>query len=203
MALHAMPPRGRPVHSLADRAEADLKYIRTALERSEGFTCVSGRGTVAMGVVGTAAAIASLPHAGTGTWLLLWLGAAAAASLLGGLAVLAKAKRDRRRVLSAPGRRFLLGFLPPVLAGAALTAALVADGREALLPPLWLLLYGAGVLAGGVTSIPAVPRTGAAFMALGALALALPDFAGTLLLGLGFGLLQLAAGALIWRFHGG
>jgi hypothetical protein len=94
------------------------------------------------------------------------------------------------------------GFLPAIVAGAALTFALVRADRIELLPPTWLLLYGAGILAGATASISVLTWVGALFMALGAVAVATgqwPD----LWLGIGFGGLQIVFGVIITRKHGG
>ena len=72
-----------------------------------------------------------------------------------------------------------------------------------LMPPVWLLLYGAGLLAGGVFTVPAVRLLGLAFMSLGAAALVTPPVWGDVWLGMGFGGLQLAFGLYIARRHGG
>jgi hypothetical protein len=106
-------------------------------------------------------------------------------------------------VLSGPGRRFALGFAPPVVAGAVLTAALYVAGASSMLPGVWLLLFGAAVVAGGVLSVPPVPVMGGCFMALGVVALMAPAAWGTWLLGLGFGLLHIGFGILIAVKYGG
>jgi len=56
-------------------------------------------------------------------------------------------------------------------AGALLTLALVRSGAAELLPGVWLSLYGAGLVTGGLFAIRVVPVMGVAFMALGAVAL--------------------------------
>ena len=71
------------------------------------------------------------------------------------------------------------------------------------MPSVWLLLYGTGVVTGGVLSVPAVLVLGLCFMALGVVALVTPPAWGNVWLGLGFGLLQLAFGLYIARKHGG
>ena len=70
-------------------------------------------------------------------------------------------------------------------------------------PIIWLLLYGAGVLTGGIFSVTPVRLMGVALMALGAIALVASPEWGDWLLGLGFGGLQIAFGLHIARTHGG
>jgi hypothetical protein len=104
---------------------------------------------------------------------------------------------------SGPGRKVVLAFSPPLLAGALLTVALADGGRADHLAGLWLLLYGAGVTAGGALSVPIVPVLGLSFMACGVAALAAPAaFANWFMLA-GFGGLHLGFGFAIARRYGG
>ncbi|MFZ5784854.1 MAG: hypothetical protein ACOY3Y_00295, partial [Acidobacteriota bacterium] len=73
----------------------------------------------------------------------------------------------------------------------------------ALLPALWLLLYGVAVIAAGAHSVPPVPIMGACFLGLGALALAAPLRWGDALLAAAFGGLHIGFGAWIARRFGG
>ena len=66
-----------------------------------------------------------------------------------------------------------------------------------------LLLYGAGVLVGGMFSVGIVRLGGALFMLLGFLAIATPPQFGNLWLGIGFGALQVIGGLWIARKYGG
>jgi hypothetical protein len=77
------------------------------------------------------------------------------------------------------------------------------NGDRALIPAVWLLLYGTGVLAGGAFSVAAVRLLGVVFMALGIAALFTPPAWGNVWLGIGFGGLQLVFGLYIARRHGG
>jgi hypothetical protein len=191
-----------PVH-LSDRATESLDFIRTTMARSAAFTAVPGRGGVGMGVVGLLAAwIASLqttPRA----WLIVWVVAAAVASSIGLASMWRKARAAGMPLWSAAGRRFAQAFVPALAAGAALTAAAVAEGREAHLPGTWLLLYGAAVIAAASASVRVLTTFGALVMALGVAALALPPQLGTLCLGIGFGILHVVFGFIVARNHGG
>jgi hypothetical protein len=72
-----------------------------------------------------------------------------------------------------------------------------------LLPGIWLLLYGCGVVAGGAVSIRVVPLMGSCFMILGVAACLAPPAWGDLFMAFGFGGLHLGFGLLIARRHGG
>lgn len=192
-----------PVVSLPERAAADLRYIRGAMENSGRFSAVPGYGGVAMGAVALVAAAAAARAAGPEEQLLIWSGAAAVAVAVGGMAMRRKAARLGVALLAGAGRRFLLCLCPSLVAGALLTAALARGGHHDLLPATWLLLYGAGVVAAGALSPPVVPATGAGFLVLGAVALAAPASWSTGLLAAGFGGLHVVCGAFVARRHGG
>ena len=188
---------------MEDRATADLRFIRSTMARSGRFTALSGPGITAMGAVGAASSIVAAGVSAPGTWIRVWLVAAAVAGGLGIAGLVRKARQEKMSALAPPARRFFLGFLPPVAAGAILTVFLFRGGDAHLLPGVWLLLYGAGVVTGGQASIALVPLTGAGFMLLGIVALVVPPLGGTVCLGVGFGGLHLLTGILIWRRHGG
>lgn len=186
---------------LQDRAARDLQFIRRTMERSGAFTAVSGMAGVGMGVVALAAAWLTR-DAEPVRWVATWLTAAAVAFVLalGGLVL--KARRLGEPLLRGPGRKFLLGTLPAILAGGLLTWPLVQVGALDLLPGTWLMLYGIAVLGGGAFSVRVIPLLGASFLLLGAVALWRPDWGGEVM-ALGFGGLHLAFGSVVaWR-HGG
>jgi hypothetical protein len=114
-----------------------------------------------------------------------------------------KARDAGLPLLSGAGRKFLLSFLPPALAGVPLTLALYRAGAFALVPGTWLLLYGAAVVTAGTFSVKIVPLMGLCFMALGAVALLAGPAWSDPLLAAGFGGLHVVFGFDIARKHGG
>ena len=196
--LHSEPPI-----ALTERATESLDFIRSTMARSAPFTAVPGRGGVAMGVVGLAAAWVSLAQPTTRAWVAVWVVAAAVASSVGFASMWHKARAAGMPLWSAAGRRFAQAFVPTLAAGAALTAAAVVEGRESHLPGTWLLLYGAAVIAAASASVRVLTMFGAMVMTIGVAALALPPRWGTLCLAIGFGVLHIVFGFIVARHHGG
>ena len=189
--------------ALNERAMESLEFIRTTMARSAPFTAVSGRGGIAMGVLALVAAALGRSTSSDQQWLMTWIGSAAVAVPVGFVMMRAKARRYELALWSAAGRRFAQGFVPAIAAGAVLTFALVRIDSVELVPAAWLLLYGAGVLAGSSSSVPVLAWLGALFMVLGAASLFTPAAWRDLWLGAGFGVLQIVFGIYIARNHGG
>ena len=156
-----------------------------------------------MGAIGLAAAVLAANQSSAERWFVVWLLAAAVALAIGVTSMWRKAARLGAPLAGAVGRRFAMSLAAPLVAGAALTWGVWRSGDPALMPAVWLLLYGTGVLTGGVFSVAAVRLLGAALMALGVAALVTPPAWGNLWLGMGFGGLQLVFGLYIARRHGG
>jgi hypothetical protein len=188
---------------ISGRAADNLRYIREAMERSSTFTQIPGLGGVGMGVVAIIAAVVAWPQPTGDRWLLTWLAAAAAAAVVGFITMVLKARRAGATLTGAIARRFALGMAAPFVAGAAITFQLWAAGSFRLMAPVWLLLYGAGVLTGGIFSVAVVRVIGICFMTLGLLAIATPSEWGNTWLAIGFGGLHVAFGTYIARNHGG
>ncbi|MDP3720276.1 MAG: hypothetical protein Q8T13_21135 [Acidobacteriota bacterium] len=199
-------PTGRPdapPASLSGHAADNLTFIRQAMERSTTFTAVPGLGGCVMGAIALAAALMGSWQPTSERWLFTWLAAAVLASLVGMAAMARKAQRAGAPLTGAIARRFAAGLAAPFVAGAAITYALWAVGQFTVMAPAWLLLYGAGLLTGGIFSVPAVRWIGACFMTLGMLAIVTPPEWGNLWLAAGFGGLQIGFGVYIARNHGG
>lgn len=181
----------------------NLRYIRRTLERAGEFTAVPGVGGMLMGSTALVAAWIAGPRTSAPRWLAVWLLEAVVALLIGIAASTLKSRRVRIPLLRGPGRKFVAGFTPAMLVGAVLTVVLLRQGMPAILPGVWLLLYGAAVVSGGAASVRVVPVMGACFMLAGALALFLPAASGDVLLAAGFGGVHVIFGAIIAVKYGG
>src|SRR5256712_3445067 len=176
---------------LRDRALDTLRYIRQTREGAGSFTAVPGWGQVAVGATALAAALLAARQPTPELWLATWLGEAIVALVIGGSSMVRKAYAVHDPILSGPGRRFGLSFLPPMVVGGLLTVALYRAGLWHALPGTWLLLYGTGFVTGGAFSVRVVPVMGICFMLVGAVALLAPAPWGNWLIAAGVGALHI------------
>ena len=194
--------RRQPV-ALHSEAMDNLRYIREAMELSSSFTSVPGWGGIAMGLTALLAAwLASTPSLAE-HWLAVWLADAVVAALVGGWALVRKARGEGVKLSRGVGRRFLFSLTPPLVAASVFSVVLYRLGATHAIPGTWLLLYGAGVVTGGTFSVRPVPVMGLSFMLLGVAAFAAPPSWSNGLLALGFGGLHIVFGAIIARRYGG
>src|SRR5579862_2666504 len=196
-------PAPEPI-SMHAHALDNLRYIRETMERAGSFTAVPGWGGIAMGLVAVVAAVVASRAPSKQSWLVVWLCAGVVALAAGVLAMWRKARSRGLPLWSAPTRKVVFIFMPPLIAGAALTLALWRADMAAALPGVWLMLYGTGVITGGAFSVPVVPVMGVCFLAEGALALFVPTLWppqawGDFWMGLGFGGLHILFGSIIAR----
>ena len=162
-----------------------------------------GWGGFAMGITALIATFIAARQSTPEGWLATWFGEGMFAIALGALAMKYKAERANVPLFSAPARKFALSFAPPLLVGALLTIVLSREGLAGVIPGMWLLLYGTGVVTGGAFSVRIVPVMGVCFMGLGAIALFCPFAWSTYFLAAGFGGLHIIFGIIIARRFGG
>ena len=193
----------RQPRSISSQAADNLTFIRSAMERSSAFTAIPGAGGVVTGAIGLLAAVVGARQPTPDRWLGTWLVAACVALIVELVAMTWKARRAGLTLTGANARRFALGIAAPLVAGAAITYELWAVRSFTVMAPAWLLLYGAGVLAGGMFSVPVVRAIGVCFMAAGIAAVLTPPEWGNLWLAIGFGGLHVGFGAYIARNLGG
>jgi hypothetical protein len=195
-------PSGEP-RSVSSQAADNLVFIRAAMERSATFTSVPGAGGAVMGTIALVASVVAARQPSGDRWLLVWLTAAAVAAIVGLVTMAQKARTAGGTITGVTARRFALGLAAPFVAGAAMTYELWAVRNFTVMAPSWLLLYGAGLLTGGMFSVPVVRVIGGCFMALGIAAILTPPEWGNVWLAIGFGGLQVGFGIYIARNHGG
>jgi hypothetical protein len=181
----------------------NLAFIRDTMEAAGSFTAVSGWGMVAVGIIASAAAVLAVVQPTPVQALYIWMAAAVLAPAVSLWATVRKATKAHIPLLSGPGRKFLLSFSPPLVVGALLTLVLYRAGMVTMIPGMWLLLYGTGVVAGGAFSVRVVPVMGFCFMLAGAIALFAPPHWSGWIMGAAFGGLHIAFGISIARRHGG
>lgn len=200
-----LPIKRRPSNppEMQARAMDNLRFIRETMEAAATFTAVSGWGQVVIGLTAIAAALVASQQADPVAWVLVWAGEAILAGLISVWFMYNKARSASLPLLTASARKLLFSFTPVFVAGMVVTVAFLERGMTALLPGLWMLLYGSGVVAAGAFSVRIVPVMGAAFIAVGCATLFLPTSWNTLLMIAGFGLLHIIFGFLIARRHGG
>lgn len=194
------PQEPLPIH---EHALANLRFIRRTMEEATAFTAVPGWGGVAMGITALAASVLALLQTSQVNWLAVWLFEALVAVLIGAITMRAKARRAGTDLWSGSTRKFLFCFAPPLIAAALLTVPLYRAGLISVIPGMWLLLYGVGVITGGAFSVPIVPVMGLFFMAEGAAALFAPVSWSNPILAAGFGGLHIVFGCVIARRYGG
>ena len=190
-----------PTHEERENAKQTLEYIRRTMESASSFTAVAGSGMVVVGIVGLIASGVAA-RVGDAADLRVWVPAAGVAILVALGANARKASRMQVPLWSGAFRKTAWVMAPVLLAGALLTIALDRQGATALIPGMWLALYGAGVTAGGTLSVRAIRAMGVAMLVLGAVALLQPQW-GAPLLTVGFGVLHLIFGSLLITRHGG
>jgi hypothetical protein len=195
--------RGSEPPEMQARAMDNLRFIRGIMESAATFTALSGWGQVVIGVTAVAAAIVASRQTVAGNWIATWLGEAGIAAGISVASMAIKAYIANVPLLSGPIRKLILSFSPAMIVGAVLTVVLAQRGLHALLPGVWMLLYGAAVVSAGVYSVRSLPVMGAAFMSLGTVALVAPPSWDTALMVAGFGVLHLGFGVWIARRHGG
>ena len=196
------PDRALPT-ALSERAASDLRFIRATMTQAASFTTVSGSGYVAIGCLALLAGVGAMSLAQPAVRAEVWITDAVVSVLIGLWSTARKAQRAGQSLLSGTFRKFIVCVGPAIAVGAVLTGVFLRLRAYADLPALWMLCYGAGLVAGGAFSVRAVPAMGACFMTLGLTAALLSPRLGYELMTFGFAGLHIVFGVLVIRRHGG
>jgi len=187
---------GHNTVALDTHALGTLQYIRASIDAA-GLLAVPGSAGIAMGAVGvlTALLISLKPLAAY--WLQIWLIAGLVAIAFGTALMVHQVVTRGTALYRGPLRKFLMCLCPPLLVGGVLTWQLWLHGQLALIPGVWLLMYGCAVMAASTLTRRALAVMGALLAVLGVIALQLPVSYQNAVLGVGFGGLHLLFGILI------
>src|SRR6266550_5064 len=151
--LPIRPLKSKPPEIIQDRAIDNLGFIRETMARAGTFTAVSGWGQVVIGLTAIIAAVLASRAPNMATWLAIWLAEAAVAGSISVASMTIKSHAANMPLLTGPMRKLILSFSPPILAGCVLTLALHGTVGVELIPAVWMLLYGAGVISAGTYSV--------------------------------------------------
>ena len=201
--MRLVQPSPEQPPALHERAIDNLRYIRETMERSTAFTGIPGWGQVAIGGTALVATVVAANQHNFKGWVAVWMAEGLISLLIAGWSMDRKARAIGMPLMSGPGRKAVFSLSPPIVAGALLTIVLVRARLTSAIPGVWLLLYGTGVVTGGMFSVPAVPLMGLCFMLLGAVAVFVPPAYSDWFMGAGFGGLHLIFGVIIARKYGG
>ena len=198
-----LPLRPTDPPEMQARAMDNLRFIRETMEAAATFTAVSGWGTVLIGITALVAAGLAATTASMTRWVFIWMCEAVLSVGISVYTMSLKARSNGLPLWSEPARKIVFSFVPPMVVGALLTLVCYEHSLLALLPGVWMLLYGVGVVAAGTFSVRIVPVMGLSFMVVGMVALFAPPSWTTACMAAGFGGLHLFFGTLIARRHGG
>jgi hypothetical protein len=153
--------------------QAHLQTIREAIEANSRLTSLSGAALLASGFLtflaaGTTASLGladAAARAGlTGDllvrMLMLWGGTLVLVIGLNLLGMLRRSRADGQALAARLGRRVLFAMLPALVVGGALSLALTMQGRLDLVFGVWMLCYGAALIAAGSHSLSSVRMLG-------------------------------------------
>jgi hypothetical protein len=184
-----------------------LDDIHEQLTKAEVYGGFRVPGTLAVGVVGLlAAAVQRLTPSADGptAFVVYWVIVAAVCALLGGGASLYAFAFQEDDFARMRTRRVFGQFLPCVVTGAVVTASVLRAGPAliALLPGMWAVLFGLGVVAVRPYMPRAIGVVGLFYLAAGSLLLwraaVVPDLSGWSVGGV-FGVGHLATAIVLYR----
>lgn len=176
-------------------AEQTLAVIRTLMERSTLYSNVSGHAGMAAGALAlVGAGLRARAHT---PFLPTWIGVL----LLAGAACVyftARMAREHGEPLwTRQSRTVVLALTPAFLAAMLLTFVLARLHQEALLPGVWMLLWGVGALAMSFFTPPVISLLGVTFMVAGTATLLLGPWDDAVSMAMTFGVVHLAYGGLL------
>lgn len=155
-------------------ALSQIDTIKTQLARVELFR---GYRSLTVGITGMLAWVAGAlqsvwlpnPARSVDRYVDLWIGVAVISALIVGVELLVRCVRERSSLVTRGTISAIEQFLPCLVAGALVTWAMVYYARDSLwlLPGLWAILFGLGMLASARYLPAAIYWVGVYYMAAG------------------------------------
>lgn len=163
-----------------DKALAEISAIRAQMARASEFHGLGPMTFAATGLIAVGGAEAQsfwVPHPATqlAAWLALWTGAALVSAALVGAEMVTRSHRLHSDMAESMIWAAIEQLIPAGVAGAFLTAVLWIYAPEALwmLPGLWQILFGLGLVAACRVLPRSLLLAGALYIATGLACLAL------------------------------
>jgi len=176
-------------------AEQTLAVIRTLMERSTSYTNLSGHAGIAAGALALLGCVLRVQY-GT-PFLPTWFGVLTAALAASVFFTAALARANQEPLWTRQSRTVVLALTPAFTAALILTAVLERVGQEAMLPGVWMLLWGVGALAMSFFTPRVIWLLGVTFMVTGTFTLFLGPFNDALSMGATFGAVHLTYGIIL------
>ncbi|MCA8914241.1 MAG: hypothetical protein KDB90_02425 [Planctomycetes bacterium] len=151
----------------------DLQTIRAALEANSRLTSLSGAALIASGIAafmaagitaqtGVAEPLSRLDISGEllQKLVILWGSTLLLSVTLNLMGMMYRARKDGQPLAARLGRRVLFAMLPALAVGGALTAGLALQGHLDIIFGVWMLCYGAALIAASAHSLTSVRMLG-------------------------------------------
>lgn len=189
----------------------ELGEIRLLMEKSSKFVSISGLSGVLIGcyaLLGTSlgyymmtspdTAIESLHLAVPSFFLIVAILILTLSLLTGWIMARKKAKKNKQSIWNITSKSLLFAVSIPLIAGGFLALILFFQGYYPLIAGMLLIFYGLALAAGSIYTFSEVKWLGILEISLGLMALCLPDH-GLMLWGLGFGVLHIIYGFIVYK----
>jgi hypothetical protein len=175
-----------------NEAEQNLAVIRTLMERSQLYSNLSGQAGIAAGLLTAVGAVARVRF--ETPFLPTWFGVLIAACAAAFYFTATMAAENEEPWWTRQARTVVLSLTPALVTALVLTAVLDRMEQRALLPGVWMLLWGAGALSMSFFTPRVLSLLGISFMACGTFTLLVGPFDDALSMVLTFGLIHVVYG---------
>jgi hypothetical protein len=191
----------------------ELGQIRSLMEKSSKFVSISGLSGVLMGcyaLVGTLLAyyVIKRPESVTALvgensnkpmlFLVIALVILLSSLITGWLMARKKARKNKQSIWNITSKSLLFAVSIPLLTGGILSLLFYIQGYYHLIAAMLLIFYGLALTAGSIYTFAEAKGLGILEIGLGLIALCFPE-KGLLLWGLGFGVLHIIYGFIVYK----